>query len=102
MTDKYYVLVRFKIDTEKFKELYSLIKEFFEKEVNSYPGFISSKILTNEDKTMVINYATWESKQKFEYFAQNIVSTSNISKKIAFFNPIRETFYEFEYLPKTD
>ncbi|MDN3594356.1 antibiotic biosynthesis monooxygenase family protein [Zunongwangia endophytica] len=102
MSDNYYVLVRFNIETEKFQELYYLIKEFFEKEVNSCPGFISSKILTNEDKTLVINYATWESKQKFENFAQNIVSKSNISKKIEFFNPIRETFYEFEYLPKVD
>ncbi|MBW2962934.1 antibiotic biosynthesis monooxygenase [Mesonia aestuariivivens] len=100
MKNTYHVLVRFEIQEEKFQTLYSLIKEFFEKEVNSSPGFISSQILTNEEKTIVINKATWASKEKFDKFAQETASKSEISKKIAAFNPLRETFYEFDYLKK--
>ena len=100
MKKTYYVMVRFEIQQEQFQTLNSLIKEFFEKEVNPSPGFISSQILTNENKTIVINYAIWESKEKFEKFAQDVASKSEISKKIQFYKPVRETYYEFEFLPK--
>ncbi|WP_294276144.1 antibiotic biosynthesis monooxygenase [uncultured Chryseobacterium sp.] len=97
---KYYVMVRFEIQKHDFETLYSLIRIFFEQEVSVYPGFISSRILTNEDHTIVINEAAWESKEKFDAFVHEIVSTSETSKKIQAFKPSRETFYEFAYLPK--
>ncbi|MBK0369321.1 antibiotic biosynthesis monooxygenase family protein [Flavobacterium agrisoli] len=100
MKKTYFVIVRFEIQQEQFQTLVSLIKEFFEKEVSSCPGFIASQILINEDKTKVVNYATWDSKEKFEKFADEIASKSEISKKIGAFKPVRETFSEFEYLPK--
>ncbi len=97
MKNKYYVIVRFEIEIKDFEILYLLIKSFFKEEVSVTRGFISSRILSSEDKSKVINYATWESKDAFEKFAKEIVSKSEISKKIAFFNPSRETFYEVEY-----
>ncbi|EIJ39098.1 Antibiotic biosynthesis monooxygenase [Galbibacter orientalis DSM 19592] len=100
MKKTYCVLVRFEIQKDDFQFLISLIKIFFATEVSPSPGFISSQIITNEDKSTVINYATWESKEEFEKFAQEIVSKSKISKKIEVFKPVRETFYEYEFLPK--
>lgn len=97
MESKYYVVVSFKIEPRDFEILYSLIKSFFTEEVSVTPGFISSRILSSEDKSKVINYAIWESEEAFEKFAKEIVSQSEISKKIASFNPSRETFYEVDY-----
>ncbi|MEH6659352.1 antibiotic biosynthesis monooxygenase [Leeuwenhoekiella marinoflava] len=101
MQNTYYVIVRFNIQQEQFQTLHSLITAFFEQEVHAAPGFISSQILVSEDKTLVTNYATWESKETFDTFAEEVVPKSEISKKIADFNPVRETFYEFEYLEKS-
>lgn len=98
MKGKYFVIVRFEIEVKDFEILYSLIKSFFKEEVSVTPGFISSRILSSEDKSRLINYAVWESKDAFEKFAKEIIPKSEISKKIAFFNPSRETFYEVEYL----
>lgn len=97
MKSKYYVIVRFEIESKDFEILYSLIKSFFKKEVSITPGFLSSRILSNEDKSKVVNYAIWESKEAFEKFAEETVSQSEISKKIALFNPSRETFFEVDY-----
>ena len=97
MKSKYYVIVRFEIESKDFEILYSLIKSFFKEEVSLTPGFLSSRILSSEDKSKVVNYAIWESKDAFEKFARDIVSQSEISKKIALFNPSRETFYEVDY-----
>lgn len=100
MKSKYHVIVRFEIEKKDFEILYLLIESFFKEEVSASPGFISSRILSNEDKSKVINYATWESKETFEKFAEEIVPTSEISRKIAVFNPVRETFFEVEYFSK--
>lgn len=97
MKNKYYVIVRFEIEKKDSEILYRLIESFFKEEVSVIPGFISSRILSSEDHSRVMNYAVWESKEAFEKFAEEIVPTSEISKKIALFNPIRETFYEVEY-----
>ncbi|WBL24764.1 antibiotic biosynthesis monooxygenase family protein [Zunongwangia sp. HGR-M22] len=102
MKKPYYVIVSFEIDPKQFSNLIELIKSFFEKEVSTCPGFISSRILSNEDQNKVVNYATWESKEKFEKFANEVAATSKISLEIAEFNPIRETFYEYEYLAKSE
>ena len=97
MKSKYYVIVRFEIESKDFEILCSLIESFFKEEVSLSPGFISSRILSSEDKSKVINYAIWESKGAFEKFAKEVVSKSEISKEIAFFNPSRETFSEVKY-----
>lgn len=70
MKGKYYVIVRFEIEVKDFEILYSLIKSFFKEEVSVTPGFISSRILSSEDKSRLINYAVWESKDAFEKFAK--------------------------------
>lgn len=97
MKSKYYVIIRFEIESKDFEILYSLIKSFFKEEVSVTPGFVSSRILSSDDQSKVVNYAVWESKDAFEKFAEEVVSHSGISQKIALFNPIRETFYEVDY-----
>lgn len=87
MRSPYYVIVRFELQEGEIETLHALIHEYFEKEVRLAPGFISSKIYRNEEGTVLINYATWESSDKYREFWNGVVLVSEISKKIQAFKP---------------
>lgn len=94
MQSPYYVIVRFKLQEGEFATLFSLIQEYFQKEVEPAPGFISSRIYKNEEETVLINYATWESSDKYQEFWNGVVMISEISKKIQTFNPQIDQVFE--------
>lgn len=56
-------------------------------------GFISAKIHKNEESTILINYATWESAGKFRKFIA-FASFSETSKKIQAFNSKTDKVFE--------
>ena len=87
------VIVRFEVGKGEAAKLISLIKQFFEKEVSSFPGFISFKLHSNEEATVIINYATWESTEQFQKFMA-FASTSEISKQIQAYRPHSDRVYE--------
>lgn len=81
-TSPLYVIVRFELKEGELEPLASLIQEFFSKEVSRVPGFISARIHSNEEGTVLINYATWESVDAFQAFVMNVAMVSPISRKI--------------------
>lgn len=58
MKSKYYIIVHFEIEIKDFEILYPLIRSFFNEEVSTTPGFISSRILSSKSK--VVNHSTWQ------------------------------------------
>jgi quinol monooxygenase YgiN len=93
MNNPLYVIVRFEVKEGEAAKLTSLIKHFFEKEVSSFSGFISFKLHSNQDGTVIINYATWESIEYFQKFVA-FASTSEISKQIQAYHPQSDRVYE--------
>lgn len=93
MKSPLYVIVRFEVKNEDLKTVIDTIMDFFEKEVSTFDGFISYKLHLNEEGTVLINYATWKSKEHFQKF-RLFASTSEISKKIQSFQPRADMVYE--------
>ena len=87
------VIVRFEIKEEQLDILVSLIRNFFAKEVSSFPGFVSFKLHANKEGTVLINYATWESMEHFQKFTA-FAGVSESSKKIREFQPRADSVYE--------
>lgn len=94
MTNPLNVIVRFELKKGEFEVLLPLIQEFFKKEVSTVPGFISAKIHKNEEGSVLINYATWESEEKFQKFVVEIARVSEISKKIQAFTSKSDRVFE--------
>ena len=88
-----HVIVRFDGKEDDVDLLVSLIGEFFKKEVSQFPGFISAKLHQNEEGTVLINYATWESSEKFLKFIE-FARNSEMSKKIQAYNPTQDKVFE--------
>jgi hypothetical protein len=76
-----YVIVRFDLQAGELDVLAPLIKDFFQKEVSAVSGFVSAKLHTNDDCTVLINYATWKSIDAFNKFRNEVAANSEISKK---------------------
>jgi heme-degrading monooxygenase HmoA len=93
MSGPLYIIVRFDLKEGEIDTLVSLIGEFFAKEVSHFPGFISAKLHRNEEGTVLINYATWESPEKFLKFIE-FARNSEMSKKIQAFNPTQDRVFE--------
>ncbi len=98
MRKNFVVIVKFEILEKDFDTLNSLIQSFFKNEFSKVNGFISAKIHCNETKTLLVNYAMWESKDHFVRFAQEIASKSDISKRIQMFPCSTDFLYEMETL----
>jgi hypothetical protein len=89
-----HVIVRFELNDGELDTLVSLIRDFFEKEVSRFPGFISAKIHQNEVGTILINYATWESTERFQQFVMELASISPIAQQIQAFHPTQDMVFE--------
>ncbi|GAB3926504.1 antibiotic biosynthesis monooxygenase family protein [Larkinella terrae] len=88
------VIVRFELKDGELDTLISLIRDFFEKEVSRFPGFISAKIHQNEVGTVLINYASWESAEHFQRFVRELASLSPIAQQIQAFRPTQDMVFE--------
>ncbi|GAB3696533.1 hypothetical protein GCM10027592_19710 [Spirosoma flavus] len=88
------VIVRFELKAAELDSLISLIRNFFEKEVSRFPGFVSAKIHQNEAGTVLINYATWESTEHFQQFVTELASISPIAQQIQAFHPTQDMVFE--------
>ena len=88
------VIVRFNLKEGELDPLVSLIRDFFGQEVSRFPGFLSAKIHQNEEGTVLINYATWESTESFQKFVVELASVSPIAKKIQAFQPTQDKVFE--------
>lgn len=97
MTGTLNVIVRFELKDGELEILFPLIQEFFKKEVSTFPGFISAKIHSNEEGTVLVNYATWESDEKFQKFIE-FAMVSETSKKIQAFNSKTDRVFELSNL----
>ena len=78
----------------EFETLVSLIRDFFEKEVSSFTGFLSAKIHRNREGIVLINYATWDSSESFQKFVIELASVSPIAKKIQAFHLTQDMVFE--------
>ena len=93
-TKHLHVIVRFDLKEGELDTLVWLIRDFFGQEVSRFPGFISAKIHQNEEGTVLINYATWESAASFQQFVMKLASVSPTAKKIQAFHPIQDKVFE--------
>jgi quinol monooxygenase YgiN len=93
MTGKHYVFVRFELQPGEMEKLVPLIKDFFENEVSTFPGFVSAKFHRNEAGSVLINYATWESAEQFQAFMGKAMHSER-SKKIQAFNSSADRVFE--------
>jgi quinol monooxygenase YgiN len=89
-----YVIVRFELKKGEVEILAPLIREFFEKEVSAVPGFLSARLHTNDEGSVLINYASWESDKHFFHFVKEIATDSDISKKIQRFAQRTDCVFE--------
>jgi len=88
------VIVRFELKAGELDTVISLIRDFFEKEVSRFPGFISAKVHQNEAGTILINYATGESTEHFQQFVMELASISPIAQQIQAFQPTQDMVFE--------
>ena len=94
MESPIYVIVRFELKEGEFEVLFPLIQQFFKREVSAFPGFISARIHTNEERSVLINYATWESSEQFRKFITELAMVSDISKQIQKFPAKTDRVFE--------
>lgn len=94
MESPIYVIVRFELNEGEFEVLFPLIQQFFKREVSTFPGFISARIHTNEERSVLINYATWESPERFQKFITELAMVSDISKQIQKFPAKTDRVFE--------
>ena len=94
MKNPIYVIVRFELKEEEIDVLYPTIQEFFKKEVSKVPGFISAKLHRNNEGTVLINYAAWESVELYHKFIMEVAMNSEISKKIQRFESKADKVFE--------
>lgn len=85
--DSFHAIIMFQIDPLKFDELLHNVKDFLDNEVSRVDGFVSAKFHTNKERNILINYATWESKQHYEDYKAKTGTVSNRAKKVLAFNP---------------
>jgi heme-degrading monooxygenase HmoA len=89
-----YVIVCFDLRAGELDVLAPLIEEFFQKEVSAVPGFMSAKLHTNDERTVLINYATWKSMDAFQRFMNEVAANSAVSKKIQQFSAKTDVVFE--------
>jgi quinol monooxygenase YgiN len=89
-----YVIVRFDLKEGELDTLVPLIREFFAKEVSRVPGFISARLHANEEGTVLINYATWQSLEAFQAFVTEVAMVSPLSRKIQAFPSRTDRVFE--------
>ncbi|MGI5360014.1 antibiotic biosynthesis monooxygenase family protein [Streptomyces sp. CA-252508] len=70
-SDTFTVLVTFAPHPSRTEELVEAIRTFVENVVRHQPGFLSSTVHVSTDRTRVINYAQWASRQAYEAFGAN-------------------------------
>ncbi|MEZ0607815.1 antibiotic biosynthesis monooxygenase [Fibrella sp. WM1] len=87
------VIVRFDVPADGIDALIALIGHFFRNEVSRFPGFISAKLHRNEEGTVLINYATWESQEAFFHF-MTFARDSEFSKQIQAYKPTQDRVFE--------
>ena len=61
----------FYVKPEKADELVQLLTKATDEVMRHQPGFISANLHISFDKTRVVNYAQWRSKEDFERMLQN-------------------------------
>jgi quinol monooxygenase YgiN len=61
----------FYVKPEKADELVQLLTKATDEVMRHQPGFISANLHISLDKTRVVNYAQWRSKEDFERMLQN-------------------------------
>ena len=61
----------FKVAPEKHQELLELLKEATEKVMCKIPGYISANLHISHDKSIITNYAQWESLEHFQKMLKN-------------------------------
>jgi quinol monooxygenase YgiN len=61
----------FYVKPEKADELVKLLTKATDEVMRHQPGFISANLHISLDKTRVVNYAQWRSKEDFERMQQN-------------------------------
>lgn len=96
MQSPLYVIVRFALNEGEIDRLISLIGNFFSQEVSQFPGFISAKLHRNQEGTVLINYATWESAEHFQTFIA-FARGSEWSKQIQAYQPSQDRVFEVSF-----
>lgn len=85
--NSFHVIVKFNLEPGGTEELKPVVKDFFENEVSKFPGFISAKFHENEDRSVFLNYATWESQEAYSKFLSEVGMKSERAAKVLAFNP---------------
>lgn len=92
----FHVVVRFELKAGEVEKLKPVVKDFFDSEVSKFPGFISAKFHENEDKSVFLNYASWESKEAYSKFLEEVGMKSEKAKKVLEFNPSADQVHHIE------
>jgi quinol monooxygenase YgiN len=93
---KFHVVVRFELKSDELEQLKPIVKDFFENEVSVFPGFVSARFHENEDQTVFLNYATWESKDAYHAFLNEVGMVSERAKKVLAFKPSADQLFHIE------
>lgn len=96
MTGTFHVVVRFETSENDFQNLTHTVKDFFDNEVSKFPGFVSAKFHINEEHSIFINYATWESKSAYQKFLEEVGMKSERAQKVLAFNPSADQVFHIE------
>ncbi|MEE3079399.1 MAG: antibiotic biosynthesis monooxygenase [Bdellovibrionota bacterium] len=92
----FHVVVRFQLESGELEKLKPIVKDFFESEVSKFPGFVSAKFHENEDKSVFLNYATWESQEAYSRFLDEVGMKSERAKKVLEFNPSADQLHHIQ------
>lgn len=92
----FHVVVRFDLESGEIEKLKPLVRDFLDSEVSKFPGFISAKFHENAEKTVLINYATWESQAAYVRFLDEVGSKSERAKKITEFKATVDQVFHIE------
>ena len=92
----FHVVVRFELSSGEVVKLKPIVKDFFDTEVTKFPGFISAKFHENEDQSVFLHYATWESKEAYSKFLEEVGKKSQKAQKVLAFNPSSDQLYNID------
>ncbi len=68
----------FTVDPERQEELLAMLEQATEEVIRHLPGFVSANFHRGLDRTKVLNYAQWESREAFEAMFRDPVTREHL------------------------
>ena len=87
----------FQVEPGDAEPLIALLEEATEKAMRHIPGFISANLHISDDRTRVVNYAQWQSREAFEAMQRDPRAGEHMGKAAKLAKSFDPVLYTLRY-----